>query len=585
MQYEIKDHPLFGKVLAESNRTVITNNQSAKSLAKRFNGSPVKAMEGRYVIKLADHVQNIQECDCENNAGGIRPQMGIAQNYSSAPDHEVQMARQEVYRTAKLAIMLHELLRNITEQQGLEGWISSKITRAADYIETVYSYLEYEMAFPSTEGMMEDDPAPVNNAPPGQAGSQNPNAPAAPGQASANPKVPPKTPGMVKMAKVDTNGNVQGQPIIVPSSNIKSKQMAGFHVIGESASAGASSAGGVASNMGAGNGFANGGPGTMQRRKKPKKMSEGKVEVNFTPDDIKRMEQIRDLGKMKEYAKHLISTPSAKPMQPQKVAWLSKAIESKKDTMGLIKLMYDLMLGGEGNAVIGTRHSMAPNSYRELFKEDDYDKSHLGPYDCGGADSWYGRRYSPHKYVELPDGSRKRVELTDPSEIEAYAAGYQNEGGQGKDYGESIEEAKNGLYANVHAKRERIKHGSGEHMRKAGEKGRPTAQSWKDSAKTAENESLDEIKQRLDPKCWKGKHKEGTKIKGGIRVNNCVPNESVAETGGAAQQAAIAIAKKKSGKYDKEGKRIKEADAGTEFTGYWKGTDKGKPGNKMVGSM
>jgi len=37
---------------------------------------------------------------------------------------------------------------------------------------------------------------------------------------------------------------------------------------------------------------------------------------------------------------------------------------------------------------------------------------------------------------------------------------------------------------------------------------------------------LMEIKQRLDAKCWKGKHKEGTKIKGGIRVNNCVPNES-----------------------------------------------------------
>jgi hypothetical protein len=33
------------------------------------------------------------------------------------------------------------------------------------------------------------------------------------------------------------------------------------------------------------------------------------------------------------------------------------------------------------------------------------------------------------------------------------------------------------------------------------------------------------IKQRLDPKCWKGKHKEGTKIKGGVRVNNCVPNK------------------------------------------------------------
>ena len=42
-------------------------------------------------------------------------------------------------------------------------------------------------------------------------------------------------------------------------------------------------------------------------------------------------------------------------------------------------------------------------------------------------------------------------------------------------------------------------------------------------------DNMMEVKQRLDAKCWKGKHKEGTKIKGGIRVNNCVPNEGVAE--------------------------------------------------------
>lgn len=44
----------------------------------------------------------------------------------------------------------------------------------------------------------------------------------------------------------------------------------------------------------------------------------------------------------------------------------------------------------------------------------------------------------------------------------------------------------------------------------------------------AEGEQMiSEMKQRLDPKCWKGKHKAGTKIKGGVRVNNCVPNESM----------------------------------------------------------
>jgi hypothetical protein len=38
-----------------------------------------------------------------------------------------------------------------------------------------------------------------------------------------------------------------------------------------------------------------------------------------------------------------------------------------------------------------------------------------------------------------------------------------------------------------------------------------------------------EEKQRLDPSCWKGYKKQGTKMKGGVRVNNCVPKESLKE--------------------------------------------------------
>ena len=44
---------------------------------------------------------------------------------------------------------------------------------------------------------------------------------------------------------------------------------------------------------------------------------------------------------------------------------------------------------------------------------------------------------------------------------------------------------KPGLYANIHAKRERIKSGSGESMRKPGTTGAPTAKAFKQSAKTA----------------------------------------------------------------------------------------------------
>lgn len=42
-----------------------------------------------------------------------------------------------------------------------------------------------------------------------------------------------------------------------------------------------------------------------------------------------------------------------------------------------------------------------------------------------------------------------------------------------------------GLYANIHAKRKRIAEGSGERMRKPGSEGAPTAEAFRESAKTA----------------------------------------------------------------------------------------------------
>tara|TARA_Y100001973_G_C5156780_1_gene311199 strand:- start:978 stop:1145 length:168 start_codon:yes stop_codon:yes gene_type:complete len=50
--------------------------------------------------------------------------------------------------------------------------------------------------------------------------------------------------------------------------------------------------------------------------------------------------------------------------------------------------------------------------------------------------------------------------------------------------GEGVRKAK-GLYANIHAKRKRIAAGSGEKMRKAGDKGAPSKQDFIDSKKTA----------------------------------------------------------------------------------------------------
>ena len=45
--------------------------------------------------------------------------------------------------------------------------------------------------------------------------------------------------------------------------------------------------------------------------------------------------------------------------------------------------------------------------------------------------------------------------------------------------------AKQGLYANIHAKRRRIAAGSGEKMRKPGSKGAPKASAFRKAARTA----------------------------------------------------------------------------------------------------
>ena len=57
-------------------------------------------------------------------------------------------------------------------------------------------------------------------------------------------------------------------------------------------------------------------------------------------------------------------------MKPEKISWFYNRIDTLKNPLAVIKMMYDLMLAGEGHKVIGSRNSMAPNSYRSRFGED-----------------------------------------------------------------------------------------------------------------------------------------------------------------------------------------------------------------------
>ena len=62
---------------------------------------------------------------------------------------EIHMARAELKKILEYAGKLYD---KIDELEGLEGWVASKITKASDYISSVYHWLDYEQ-----EDTFEDD--------------------------------------------------------------------------------------------------------------------------------------------------------------------------------------------------------------------------------------------------------------------------------------------------------------------------------------------------------------------------------------------------------------------------------------------
>ena len=68
-------------------------------------------------------------------------------------DHEVQMARADLYKSAKYSIKLHEMLKGVSEAEGLEGWVQSKITKASEMLGSVYHHLDYEESGLADESM------------------------------------------------------------------------------------------------------------------------------------------------------------------------------------------------------------------------------------------------------------------------------------------------------------------------------------------------------------------------------------------------------------------------------------------------
>ncbi len=59
-------------------------------------------------------------------------------------DREAAMARADLYKLANYSMKLFKMIHDGDQ---LEGWVQAKVTKAADYIASVYHFMEYEMKF------------------------------------------------------------------------------------------------------------------------------------------------------------------------------------------------------------------------------------------------------------------------------------------------------------------------------------------------------------------------------------------------------------------------------------------------------
>jgi len=77
------------------------------------------------------------------------PIMGQNEPYFDHPDDEGSMAKKQLQQLSDYS---NELFGMLNDNEQLESWVQSKITKAVDYISTVKHHLEYEMGEQTPEG-------------------------------------------------------------------------------------------------------------------------------------------------------------------------------------------------------------------------------------------------------------------------------------------------------------------------------------------------------------------------------------------------------------------------------------------------
>lgn len=123
----------------------ITKTVTAKNESDIWDHCANKGLEVVSIepAKKAVHEAHLEEDDVIIVPGqGHRLKSGFIPHDKDRTDHEVEMAKSDLFQAAKNAKQVYELIHDVTEDEGLEGWVQEKIIKANDYLNTVREYLE-----------------------------------------------------------------------------------------------------------------------------------------------------------------------------------------------------------------------------------------------------------------------------------------------------------------------------------------------------------------------------------------------------------------------------------------------------------
>jgi hypothetical protein len=108
-------------------------NLTKKEARKILNAKPEKVNE-----------DDLQEEDLILIPGHGRNSRGFISKASDRTDREVEMAKGDLYQSIKNAKMIFDMLGDVSEEDGIEGWVQEKIIKASDYLNTVREYMEQQ---------------------------------------------------------------------------------------------------------------------------------------------------------------------------------------------------------------------------------------------------------------------------------------------------------------------------------------------------------------------------------------------------------------------------------------------------------